>query len=70
MTSNEARQAYVEGSEKPKNGEITAMCLTGGIGAKREMLVTGGWDKEVLIATQVSRLAPARHAQAALHFGP
>ena len=32
------------------------MCLTGGIGAKREMLATGGWDKVALIATPVSPL--------------
>ena len=32
------------------------MCLTGGIGAKREMLKVGGWDQLALIATPVSRL--------------
>ena len=53
MTSNKARQAYVESSEKPTNVEIQSMCLTGGRGAMRQMLVVGGWDKDGLIATNL-----------------
>ena len=56
MAPNEARLAYIESSEKPTNAEIQSMCLTGGRGAMRQMLVVGGWDKEALIATPVSRL--------------
>ena len=56
MTPNEARLAYIENSEKPTNAAIESMCLTGGRGAMRQMLVVGGWDKEALIATPVSCL--------------
>ena len=56
MAPNKARQIYIDGREKPTSGELQAMCLTGGTGAKREMLITGGWDQLARIATPVSQL--------------
>jgi hypothetical protein len=56
MATTEARQTYLDGKEKPTSGELQAMCLKGGTGAKREMLKVGGWDQLALIATPVSRL--------------
>ena len=56
MSPNETRLAYIGLNEKPTPAVIESMCLTGGRGAMRQMLITGGWDKEALIATPVSRL--------------
>ena len=56
MSPNETRLAYIGLNKKPTPAVIESMCLTGGRGAMRQMLITGGWDKKSLIATPVSRL--------------
>ena len=56
MAPNKTRLTYIGLNEKPTPVVIKSMCITGGRGAMRQMLIAGGWDKEELIATPVSRL--------------
>ena len=56
MTNNAARLAYIKLNEKPTATIIKSMMCTGGRAEMREKVITGGWDREELTLTPVSRL--------------